>query len=59
MREMKDSGIEWIGDIPLEWYTVPFRAYVNERVERNKGNKTDELLALSFALGVTLYKDKM
>lgn len=59
MREMKDSGIEWIGDIPLEWYTVPFRAYVNERVERNKGNKTDELLALSFALGVTLYKDKI
>ena len=19
-REMKDSGIEWIGDIPSEWY---------------------------------------
>ena len=59
MREMKDSGIAWIGKIPSEWDIVPFRAYVNERVERNKGNKTDELLALSFALGVTLYKDKV
>ena len=24
-REMKDSGIEWIGDIPLEWNTVKFK----------------------------------
>ncbi len=59
MREMKDSGIEWIGEIPSSWETTHFRAYVIERNERNKLNKTDELLALSYALGVTLYKDKV
>lgn len=23
MREMKDSGIEWIGEIPKEWNIIP------------------------------------
>lgn len=58
-REYKDSGIEWIGQIPKEWAVVPFRSYVKERAEKNRGEKTRELLALSFALGVTLYKDKV
>lgn len=58
-RQYKDSGIEWIGRIPEDWEVVPFRSYVNERSEKNKGEKTHELLALSFALGVTLYKDKV
>ena len=26
-RELKDSGIEWIGQIPKEWKIVPFKAY--------------------------------
>lgn len=59
MRKMKDSGIEWVGQIPDEWNVTPFRAYVKERTERNIFNQTDELLALSYALGVTLYKDKV
>ena len=56
---MKNSGIEWIGNIPSEWEITPFRAYVKERKEKNKSNKTTELLALSYALGVTLYRDKV
>lgn len=55
----KDSGVDWIGKIPEEWNVVPFRSYVKERAEKNKDEKTRELLALSFALGVTLYKDKV
>ena len=58
-REMKNSGVQWIGDIPVHWHMAPFRSYVIERGEKNKGEKTRELLALSFALGVTLYKDKV
>lgn len=58
-REMKYSGITWIGEIPSHWAVVPFRSYVQERGEKNKGEKTRELLALSFALGVTLYRDKV
>lgn len=26
-REYRDSGIEWIGQIPKEWEVVPFKAY--------------------------------
>ena len=57
--QMQNSGIEWIPEIPAHWKTVPFRSYVIERSEKNKGEKTRELLALSFALGVTLYRDKV
>ena len=59
MREMKDSGVDWIGSIPDSWQVVPFRSYAEMRREKNKGEKTRELLALSFALGVTLYRDKV
>ena len=58
-REMKYSGIDWIGDIPIGWDVVPFHSYARERAEKNNGEKTRELLALSFALGVTLYRDKV
>ena len=27
MREMKDSGIEWIGDIPKNWIVMPIKYY--------------------------------
>ena len=27
MREMKDSGVEWIGQIPKNWNVVPLKAY--------------------------------
>ena len=58
-RAMKNSGITWISEIPSTWTVVPFRSYVKERGEKNKGEKTRELLALSFSLGITLYKDKV
>ena len=29
MRKMKDSGIEWIGEIPEEWETVPLKSQFN------------------------------
>ena len=35
MREMKDSGIEWIGEIPKEWDCKPIRALFDEVNEKN------------------------
>ena len=35
MREMKDSGIEWIGEIPKEWATKRLKAVLCERTEIN------------------------
>lgn len=57
--KMKNSGIDWVGEIPVDWKIAPFRSFVIERAEKNKGEKTRELLALSYALGVTLYRDKV
>lgn len=56
--KMKPSGIDWIGEIPAHWQVVPFRSYVVERAEKNLGGRNQNLLALSFALGVTRYADK-
>ena len=57
-REMKDSGIEWIGEIPTEWGLLPFRHVLNERNEKNDPIISEERLSLSIELGVTLYADK-
>jgi len=32
MREMKDSGIEWIGQIPVNWKIVPFMIFLDNIV---------------------------
>lgn len=29
MREMKDSGIEWVGKIPEDWSVIPVKYYFN------------------------------
>ena len=55
---MKDSGIEWIGEIPEEWNLIPFRHILKERQEKNSPVKTEERLSLSIDLGVTLYAEK-
>ena len=38
-RPMKDSGIEWIGEIPVEWDIVPFSKFA--RVRANLVNPSD------------------
>lgn len=38
MREMKDSGVEWIGDIPIQWDVRP----VKELFNRKKAKAFDE-----------------
>ena len=57
-REMKDSGIEWIGYMPKEWELIPFRHILHERNEKNSPVKSTERLSLSIDLGVTLYAEK-
>lgn len=57
-RPMKESGIEWIGEMPAEWNLIPFRYVLKERQEKNSPIKSTERLSLSIELGVTLYEDK-
>lgn len=57
-RPMKDSGIEWIGEIPEDWKIKSFRHMFTERNEKNIPIKTEERLSLSIDKGVTLYAEK-
>lgn len=56
--EMKDSGIEWIGEIPKHWEVLRFDYLLYERTEKNSPIITDERLALSIDKGITLYSEK-
>lgn len=55
MREMKDSGIEWIGKIPSLWNVHPVYCYFNERKAKNFALKEQNLLSLSY--GKIIRKD--
>ncbi|MBE6295349.1 MAG: hypothetical protein E7086_02425 [Bacteroidales bacterium] len=55
---MKDSGIEWIGQIPEHWEVEPLKYNFNRRSERNNPIITTERLSLSIDKGVTLYSEK-
>ncbi len=57
-RKMKDSGVEWIGEMPEDWALIPFRHVLKERTEKNIPVKSTERLSLSIDLGVTLYSEK-
>ena len=46
--EMKDSGIEWIGDIPSHWIVHPVGCFFGERKNINKLCTEDNLLSLSY-----------
>ena len=54
MREMKDSGISWVGEIPKEWRCLPIRALFTEN--RNKNFLGRETKALQFKYGTIIPK---
>lgn len=55
---MKDSGIDWIGEIPKHWKLEPLKYCFGRRSEKNNPVKTKERLSLSIDKGVTLYAEK-
>jgi len=55
---MKDSGVEWIGEIPAHWSLIPLRAFFEFRNEKNDPVKTTNILSLSIANGVTPYSEE-
>lgn len=48
MREMKDSGVAWIGEIPVQWGVVYLSSIVSKRKHKNEGMKENNLLSLSY-----------
>ncbi len=54
MRKMKDSGIEWIGEIPEGWRTINPKALFTQR--KDKAQKGERQLTSSQQYGI-LYQD--
>ncbi len=48
MREMKDSGVEWIGDIPEDWEVTLLSVLFKERKNKNFNLVEKNLLSLSY-----------
>lgn len=47
-REMKNSGISWVGDIPSTWDEHQLGMYFSERIHPNSLNEETNLLSLSY-----------
>ena len=45
---MKDSGIEWVGEIPANWIIHPVYVYFGERKNKNYALQEQNLLSLSY-----------
>ena len=58
MREMKDSGIDWINNTPATWEIKRIKAVLVDRNEINNPVKTDFILSLTNDRGVIPYADK-
>lgn len=46
--KMKDSGVEWIGEIPENWDVKQLRTYFSRRINKNIHLQENNLLSLSY-----------
>jgi type I restriction enzyme S subunit len=53
--EYKDSGVEWIENIPSQWSIVPMRSVARENDRKNSSGECQNLLSLSY--GKIIEKD--
>lgn len=47
-RQMNDSGLQWVGKIPVEWEVAPLYSTVRQVKNLNVGNRERNLLSLSY-----------
>ena len=57
-REMKDSGIEWIGEIPSHWETNRLQWHLEEVKVSNSPIQSEQVLSLTIEAGVIPYEEK-
>ena len=58
MRAMKDSGIEWIGEIPEGWKTERLQWHLKEINAPNAPVQSENILSLTIEAGVIPYEEK-
>jgi type I restriction enzyme, S subunit len=54
----KESGVEWLGEVPATWRVVPCRAIVANVDERNEAGKDQNYLSLMANIGIIPYEEK-
>lgn len=57
MREMKNSGVEWIGEIPVEWSVLPTKRFFRN-VKRVAGKDADNYERLALTLNGVIKRSK-
>jgi type I restriction enzyme S subunit len=55
----KDSGVDWIGDVPADWRIEPGRQCLYENKDKNTGMKESTVLSLSYGRVVVKDEDKL
>ena len=58
MRKMRDSGVEWIGQMPEEWELERLQWHLEEVVIKNNPIQTTQVLSLTNKKGVIPYEEK-
>ena len=47
MREMKDSGVEWIGDIPAQWQVIPHKYVMHKEKNICEHYNGEDIISLT------------
>ena len=55
---MKNSGIDWIGQIPADWELRKIKYILRERNEKNEPIKSNNILSLTASQGVIPHSEK-
>ncbi len=57
--ELKDSGVDWLGDVPKEWDKTPGLSFLIENKRSNSGMKEDIVLSLSYGKIIIRLKENL
>jgi len=57
--EMKDSGVNWLGDVPEHWRIRPGRAVLRTKLIRNEGLRESRVLSLSYGRIIVKPEEKL
>lgn len=55
----KDSGIDWLGEIPFKWSILPGMKFFRERLDKNKGMIESRVLSLSYGNIIVKPEEKL
>lgn len=58
MRQMKDSNVDWIGEIPEDWSLERIQSLTSEINVKNNPIQTTDVLSLTIKDGVIPYEEK-